>query len=478
MKKKNIYLLLLLWILFILGSFFVNTYFVYENNKLVVKEASRSFFGEILTTRAWNASHGGVYVPITETTHPNKYLTGPDRDITTTDGLKLTKINPAFMTRQIAELADKGTGIKYHITSSRPIRPENRPDSWEVAALQTFESGNDEVFEMVDRKGSKVFRYMAPLFVEQSCLKCHGKQNYHMGQIRGGISVTIASAGYYQALNKQIWIVSMLHILLLIAGCAGILLFQNRINRQFKVIVSQNDELQKNINQKDRLFTLLAHDLKSPLSGAMGLGEEVRSHGSEMTKENIIELNNHILSATQKTYQLSEQLVAWYQAHKGSEDFNPSVLQLEPLISQTMIIWKGMAKEKEIEISLNVPRELTIYADQNMISAIVRNLVGNALKYTTRGGRVMISANRSETEGFVEITVADTGIGMTDEIRQSILNTDFQKSKPGTENEKGSGIGLLLSKEFIKQNKGELRIVSEPGSGATFTFLVPASKTL
>ncbi len=106
--------------MFISGSFFVNLYFIYDNNNLIIKEASRSFFQEILTTQAWNASHGGIYVPVTHVVSPNEYLDDPKRDVVTTDSTHLTKVNPAFMTRQIAEIARKKNEVQYHITSLPP----------------------------------------------------------------------------------------------------------------------------------------------------------------------------------------------------------------------------------------------------------------------------------------------------------------------------------------------------------------------
>jgi hypothetical protein len=188
------------------------------------KNQSRSFFQEIVTTRYWNAIHGGVYVPITSKTQPNPYLDDPDRDVVTKNGLKLTKINPAYMTRQIGEIALQKNSIWFHITSSKPIRPANAPDSWELVALKSFSAESQEYSEFVDSDdGKKLFRYMAPLWVERPCLKCHAKQGYKEGDLRGGISVTI-KADPILAIQRQatknlifaygsIWIVGLLGII-------------------------------------------------------------------------------------------------------------------------------------------------------------------------------------------------------------------------------------------------------------------------
>lgn len=467
---------MILWIFFILGSFLVNLHFIYENNHLIIKEASRSFFEEILTTRAWNASLGGIYAPVTGNVKPNEYLIDPKRDLITTEGMHLTKINPAFMTRQIAELARKKVNVQYHITSLNPIRPANKPDAWEIQALRSFGKGKKEAFDLVRNDSIKVFRYMAPLFTDQSCLRCHAKQGYKLGEVRGGISVTMQSERYYSAIQNQILIVGLLHLFLLLAGAGGILLFKRLIESQFKLILRQNDELQKLIHTKDTLFSLVAHDLKSPLSGALGLGEIVKTEGSKMPVSELIHINNLILNSTKKTYQLSEQLVTWYRAQQGLGDFEPKSLSLEIMVSSCIEMVSIKAAEKEISITNHVPPGFAGRVDENMTASIFRNLIGNALKFTPRGGSIEISAGKSAHPGFLEIMVRDNGIGMTPEICNALMIYDFQNPKAGTENESGTGIGLTLCKEFIKRHNGEFRIESEPGKGSTFIFTLPEGK--
>lgn len=154
-------------------------------------QTSRAFFQLIVITRSWNAGHGGVYVLITEETQPNPYLDDPQRDLTTVQGLALTKINPAFMTRQISEIAAREDGVQFHITSLKPLRPANSPTEWEAQSLHSFEQGSSELGEFFDNDQHPSFRYMAPLFVTQPCLKCHASQGYKLGDLRGGISVTL-----------------------------------------------------------------------------------------------------------------------------------------------------------------------------------------------------------------------------------------------------------------------------------------------
>ena len=165
----------------------------------LARERGTVLFRLIELTRDWNAMHGGVYAPITEKTRPNEYLEHPRRDLETTDGQRLTMINPAFMTRQIAEIAEKIDGVKFHITSLNPIRPANKADEWEAESLKLFEKdGIKERLSLIEGDAATVHRYMAPLFVKEPCLRCHAKQQYKLGDIRGGISITMPAT---RALN-------------------------------------------------------------------------------------------------------------------------------------------------------------------------------------------------------------------------------------------------------------------------------------
>ncbi|MCX8017870.1 MAG: diguanylate cyclase, partial [Rhodocyclaceae bacterium] len=162
----------------------------------LARERGAVLFRLIEITRDWNARHGGVYVPVTDQTQPNPYLSHPRRDITDNHGRQLTLINPAFMTRQIAAIAEQVEGARFHITSLKPIRPANAADPWEAESLALFEqTGLTERLAFFPDGGGgmaqPVHRYMAPLLVKEACLACHAAQGYQVGDVRGGISVTM-----------------------------------------------------------------------------------------------------------------------------------------------------------------------------------------------------------------------------------------------------------------------------------------------
>ena len=190
--------------------------------QLTLKQA-RSVFQMVLDMRHWNASRGGIYAPITPETPPNPFLDVPNRDIIAQNGQKLTMINPAYMTRQLSEIVSKRNHLKFHITSQKPIRPANKAYPWEEKALQSFTPNNDDYYEWYFPKtGKKYFRYMAPLWTESPCLKCHSKQGYKLGDLRGGISVSIPSDKILTLTNSNIWKLDFIFFAIWLFGILGI----------------------------------------------------------------------------------------------------------------------------------------------------------------------------------------------------------------------------------------------------------------
>jgi len=188
------------------GTFVVHLYnnSLEDQRKSVHEQAlteARIAFDKDITSRRWVAKLGGVYGQVSKYLQPNPDLDVSDRDVTTTSGKELTLINPAFMTRMVHEIMAEGTGVKAHITSLNPIRLKNAADEWETRALKIFEKGVGEFHEEVSVDGEPVLRYMRVMVTEKVCLKCHGKQGYKEGDIRGGISITVPLSKYDEAMQ-------------------------------------------------------------------------------------------------------------------------------------------------------------------------------------------------------------------------------------------------------------------------------------
>lgn len=219
----------------------------------IVGEAS---YNKDLVYRRWAASHGGVYVPVTEDTPPSPYLEHiPDRDIVLPSGKKLTLMNPAYMTRQVHELEDQQSEVSGHITSLNPIRGANQPDEWERTVLQSFESGEGSVTSVERINGQPYLRSMFPMITEEACLKCHAQQGYKVGDVRGGISVSVPLQPYQDIYQKMMPAKIGHFFVIWLVGTAGILFVRAFINKQLGTIQRQLDlsqELSEKIARREK----------------------------------------------------------------------------------------------------------------------------------------------------------------------------------------------------------------------------------
>ncbi len=215
---------------------------------------ARTAFEKDVIYRRWNAEHGGVYVPVTEKTQPNPYLDVTERDIITPLGKKLTKINPAYMTRQVHEIAMQAYGVKGHITSLNPIRPANAPDFWETQALKGFQAGEEEVSSVEKMEGKYYMRLMSPLLTESGCLKCHAVQGYKLGDIRGGISVATPMAPLLAIGRSRIITFSIVLGLLWLIGLAGIGFSAHRLSQQIHKRIGTEEALRESEEKYRGIF--------------------------------------------------------------------------------------------------------------------------------------------------------------------------------------------------------------------------------
>ncbi|MES0370842.1 MAG: HD domain-containing phosphohydrolase [Mariprofundaceae bacterium] len=251
-SKRSSYILIAAWTFAVGLSLSWDLYEMRVHHSNVMLSQARGIVFNDLEYRLWNAGHGGVYVPITEKTPPNPYLSHiPERDITTTSGKKLTLVNPAYMVRQKNELKSKfSNDILGHITSLKLKRPENRPDTWETDALKAFEKGETEVSSIEEMHGDRLyFRYMQRLLVEKSCLKCHEYQGYKIGDVRGGLSVSIPFDSKWVALQKNYYPVIAGHSLLWFLGFSG-LLFATRIQLRTE---RKTDKYMQGLNEAQKI---------------------------------------------------------------------------------------------------------------------------------------------------------------------------------------------------------------------------------
>jgi len=245
----------------------------------------------------------------------------------------------------------------------------------------------------------------------------------------------------------------------------------------------QKEQLEKNVElktvelkelnaSKDKFFSIIAHDLKNPFATIIGFSELLNEDLVFHNDEKIREYTKLIHTSAVQTFRLLENLLEWANSQRGNMPFDRAKINLRDLLKEELGMLKDMAVEKNIEIRNNVSENITIFADRNMIKTILRNLISNAIKFTCRNGKVEVSSVIENC--IVEISVADTGVGMAADSICKLFRIDANLSTLGTENEKGTGLGLFLCKEFVERHGGRIWAESKKGSGSVFRFVIPA----
>lgn len=238
-------------------------------------------------------------------------------------------------------------------------------------------------------------------------------------------------------------------------------------------ILRNSEKLSKLNAEKDKLFSIIAHDLRSPFTGLMSLSELMSDKSESFTIPEYLQFSKELNDSARNIYKLINNLFEWAQLQKGSIKFSPVSLNLQTIVSKQIESIILHAKKKNITILNAVPEQVQVFADDNMLSTIIRNLVSNAVKFTPAGGLVTIHSESLEN-GSKKISVTDTGIGMSEDQINKLFTIGEKIGSKGTEGELSTGLGLLICKEFVEIHKGEISVKSELGKGSIFTVTLPS----
>jgi len=245
--------------------------------------------------------------------------------------------------------------------------------------------------------------------------------------------------------------------------------------RKEEEIELKNEELIKLNAEKDKFFSIIAHDLRSPFQGFLGLTELMTEELPSMSQDEIQEMNVMMKDSASNLFRLLENLLEWARMQRGITTFHPRSILLKPATIENMATVQESANKKEIGISCKIPEDLVVFGDENMLGCMIRNLASNAVKFTLTGGKVTIAA-KPISNGRIEISIKDTGIGMSKEMIDNLFRLDINTSRKGTAGEPSTGLGLIICKDFIEKHGSKLRIESEEEKGTTFYFTLPGQK--
>ena len=249
----------------------------------------------------------------------------------------------------------------------------------------------------------------------------------------------------------------------------------HEIIRQKEELERQKKELLELNATKDKFFSIIAHDLRSPITTLISLSEVLKTEKDALSQQEQSDVLNSVYDLSRNYLKLLDNLLQWANMQTGRLHPKSETFDLQEMIKDVGQFFQVYAHDKQISLKIHLSDPTYVLADKNMVRTILRNLVSNAVKYTAPGGIVEIS--HSKKGNFTEVCVKDCGLGMTPEVMSGLFQAGLASSTAGTANEKGTGLGLLLCKEFVEKNGGRIRVESERGTGSSFWFTLPLSKT-
>jgi signal transduction histidine kinase len=235
-----------------------------------------------------------------------------------------------------------------------------------------------------------------------------------------------------------------------------------------------NEELKKSNATKDRLFSIIAHDIKNPFNSILGFSQLIVDFWDKKDHEKLKPMVENINSSTRTIYDLLENLLQWSRSQMGSIKFNPEKIILKDLVKENIRLLSNLITQKNISIKLDIPDDLYCYADSQMIRAVIRNILTNAVKFTENGTITISSEVNSD---IVKVSIIDSGVGIAKAKLKDLFEVKKSKISRGTRGEQGTGLGLIICKEFITQNNGEIYAKSVINKGTTFVFTLPLNKS-
>ena len=246
-------------------------------------------------------------------------------------------------------------------------------------------------------------------------------------------------------------------------------------NEELKAKNAELDEKNNQLNllnaDKDKFFSIIAHDLRNPIGALRELPQIIAENLDNYSKDELRRLIAMQRDAARNLFELLENLLTWSRMQRGLIDFNPEPIQISALVQRSIALLMPSAAQKTITLTQAVNPSLLGMADHKMVDAVVRNLISNAIKFTNQGGTIEVSGK--DDGAFMTIAVKDNGVGIGEKFLPKLFRIDEQYRRTGTANERGTGLGLILCKEFVERNGGEIRVESEVGNGSTFSFTLP-----
>lgn len=459
-------LLILLWCLLLFALFRWTVQREDEYATGLARIQTATLFSSIVDTRDWNANNGGVWVREHPGCPANPWLPEEERTLRAEDGTPLVKVNPAYMTRQIAE-SFTSTLASFRISSLSPKRPGNRADPWETGALLSFGDGRHERFDLVSDKEGARYRYMAALPAKESCIQCH--QDKKVGDVLGGISVSISADPLFEAAAERKRTTGLAFGIIGIIGMVGIGGATFQINRKKELAETAN-------RTKSAFLANMTHDMRTPLTGILGMAELLERETRDPRHRYLIA---NLRKATDSLLAVVDGIMRYSLLEADRQPTCCAPFSLRAELGACIAALRPACASRDIRLSLvaddTVPDGLV--GDGFRLRQALGNLLGNAVKFTEKGS-VTLRVTRTETQApegrcALSFQIIDTGRGIPADEQERIFESFEQGASVqglGDPHETGVGLGLAIARNIARRFGGDLTLSSTPGMGSVFTF--------
>lgn len=520
-KLKRSFLLLNLCWTFVLVIFVVwSGWLTYSATLGNARASAEESLHKDVIYRRWASMHGGIYVPASMQTLPNPDLADvAERDVLTPSGRLLTLINPAYMNRQAHEIGNRENGSRGHITSLNPLRAANGADNWETTALEAFQKGEAAKASLADIDGQTYFRLMRPLITESSCLNCHAKQGYKLGDVRGGISASIPWQPYKDALITQLATNAAGSLMIWLLGTLGLRHVRRNLLHNLRERIQAESELRSTHAELQTTFEKLAQSQSQLLQSekmaavgqlAAGVAHEI-NNPIGFVSANLNSLSRYVQDLLQVVNAYEEQTDEWTGANPSptvkeardaadmdflKEDLPKLLQESQEGLRRVKTIVQGLKdfshvdsnQWQEVDLIAGLESALSllgselelraeivkayvpipaIHCNPAQINQVFLNLLVNAGQAIETHGRITVACGFEGDR--VWVSVGDTGRGIAPDQLHRIFEPFYTTRPVGS----GTGLGLSIAYDIVKKHSGEIKVTSALGNGTRFWVWLP-----